>query len=33
MELFVLTTTAIAWAVVTRYAVVEYLKWKQNKNS
>ena len=33
MEVFVITTAVIAWAVVTRYAIVEYLKWKQENNS
>ena len=33
MELFILATTALAWGIAVRYAVVEYLKWKQEKNS
>lgn len=33
MELFILTTAALAWGIATRYAIVEYLKWKQDKNS
>lgn len=29
MELFILATTALAWAVVIRYALKNYLEWKQ----
>ena len=31
MELFILGSAAVAWAVVTRYAIVEYLKWKHGE--
>lgn len=30
MATFIIATTVIAWAVVTRYAIVNYLEWKQN---
>ena len=33
MATFVIATTLIAWAVVMRYAIVNYLNWKQEKNS
>ena len=33
MGTFVLVTAVIAWAVTTRYAIVNYLKWKQENES
>ena len=33
MEVFIVVGAVIAWAITTRYAIVNYLKWKQENKS